>query len=179
MLPPIEPIILKQRKPRGRWIMAEFSAKRVVKKYEHQVAAQANIVFPLLCPVREYEWINGWNCEMVYSESGVAENNCTFKTDFPDRGEGTWVVTDYDSQSYRIAFAIFHADRFLEKIDIALSESDAGTTTVRWTRTFTGLSSEGNEFIEQYAGDHLDERMEWLGESLDHFCKTGEMLKHQ
>ena len=30
-------------------------------------------VFPLLCPVREYDWIDGWECRMVYAETGVAE----------------------------------------------------------------------------------------------------------
>jgi hypothetical protein len=157
--------------------MENFVAKRVARRYVHQVGAPPDSVFPLLCPVREYEWIEGWNCSMVYSESGVAENNCIFTTDFPDRGPGTWIVTRYDYEAFRVEYTIFHPDRFVERIDLVLSEGGENTTAVHWTRTFTGLSPEGNEFVEHYAGDHLDERMEWLGRSLDHFCRTGEMLE--
>ena len=156
--------------------MEDFVARRVVKHYLHRVGAGPETVFPLLCPVREYEWIKGWKCSMVYSESGVAENNCIFTTDFPDRGQGTWVVTRYEPEAFRVEYTIFHSDRFMEKIDLSLVENGDGTTSVHWTRTFTGLSPEGNEFIEHYSADHLDERMEGLGKSLDHFCKTGEML---
>src|SRR6266540_2991762 len=50
--------------------------------YEREIILPStkDIVFPLLCPVREYEWFNGWKCTMVYSESGVAENNNVFYT---------------------------------------------------------------------------------------------------
>ena len=40
------------------------------------VDAPPEVVFPLLCPVREYEWLEDWTCEMVFSESGVAEEDC-------------------------------------------------------------------------------------------------------
>jgi hypothetical protein len=54
-------------------------------------------VFPLLCPVREYEWIEPWSCDMVFSESGLAENNAVFRTHFPAQGgEETWVVCRYE-----------------------------------------------------------------------------------
>src|SRR5208283_1284485 len=49
-------------------------------KREIMLHSTKDKVFPLLCPVREYEWFNDWKCTMVYSESGVAENNCVFYT---------------------------------------------------------------------------------------------------
>ena len=73
--------------------MSTFKAKRVTREFVQEVPVPAAKIFPLLCPVREYDWIDGWECEMIYSESGVAENNCIFKTDFMDRGEDLWVVS--------------------------------------------------------------------------------------
>jgi hypothetical protein len=64
---------------------AAFKAERVVKKYTMNLSAEPAVVFPLLCPVREYEWIEPWSCDMVFSASGVAENNAVFMTDFPPR----------------------------------------------------------------------------------------------
>ena len=35
-------------------------------------------VFPLLCPVKEAEWIPDWKPSLVISKSGVMEKNCVF-----------------------------------------------------------------------------------------------------
>ena len=44
-------------------------------------------VFPLLCPTREYDWIETWQCELIYSDSGFAEPGCIF-TIVPGRRTG-------------------------------------------------------------------------------------------
>ena len=46
--------------------MAEFKSIRVVKSYTMTINALPETVFPLLCPVREYEWIEPWCCDMVF-----------------------------------------------------------------------------------------------------------------
>jgi hypothetical protein len=59
------------------------------------VPAVPEVVFPLLCPVREHDWIAGWSCEVIHSESGMAEEDCVFLTSFADAGPMTWVVSRY------------------------------------------------------------------------------------
>ena len=77
--------------------MVEFKAERVVKSYTMTLGAPPVDVFPLLCPVREYEWIEPWSCDMVFSASGLAENNAVFRTNFPTQGdEENWVVCRYE-----------------------------------------------------------------------------------
>ncbi len=44
-----------------------------IKKHMMKIDACPEVVFPLLSPVREAEWIDGWSCEMIHSESGLAE----------------------------------------------------------------------------------------------------------
>jgi hypothetical protein len=61
-----------------------FVAKRQFHEYTGFISATPERVFPLLCPVREYEWLDSWHCRMVYSESGVAEDNCIFETDLKE-----------------------------------------------------------------------------------------------
>lgn len=36
--------------------MESFVARRVVKRYEHQISAPPESVFPLLCPIAEAPW---------------------------------------------------------------------------------------------------------------------------
>ena len=54
------------------------------------IEAPPERVFPLLCPVREHEWIPAWKAEMVHSKSGFAELDCVFRTNNPLEGNRTW-----------------------------------------------------------------------------------------
>jgi len=104
-------------------------------------------VFPLLCPVREYEWIESWQCEVVSSNSGFAELDCVFKTHFPGDGpEDTWVVSRYEPPLL-IEFVRVNALRTI-RFAISLAENEDGTTALIWTQVFTGLSPEGDNLIK-------------------------------
>ncbi len=101
--------------------MKTFHAKRIAQEYAHMVPAAAAKVFPLLCPVREYDWIDGWTCNLIYSGTGVAENNCVFTTDFPRGVEETWVVSHYDPEHYVIQFVIVNAGAYVMKLDVLVA----------------------------------------------------------
>jgi hypothetical protein len=150
-----------------------FQATRRVARYAHTVPFPAGKVFPLLCPVREYDWIDGWQCEVVYTESGTAENNCIFVTEFPDSGRQVWNVSRYEPDM-RIEFVMIGAD-LASRLNIQLTES-GGETTLRWERIFTGLTPEGNRL----AALHDEEWMQTLGDRLHdmmgHYLSTGRML---
>jgi hypothetical protein len=157
--------------------MSDFQAKRESVTYTHSIAAPPSAVFPLLCPVREHEWIDGWTCRMVYSESGVAENNCIFTTSFPRGFEETWVVSRYEPEHCVIQFVVLNPGMYVLKFDIALEPQGETSTLMRCTNTITGLNDQGNTFIDKYAERNGPERMGLLFKTLDHFCRTGTMLK--
>ena len=54
---------------------------RVTHSYTQQLIAPPDRVFPLLCPVREAEWIDGWQPVLVLTLGGFAEADCVFTTD--------------------------------------------------------------------------------------------------
>ena len=45
--------------------------KHLVLQFTHDLAADPDAIFRLLCPVREYEWIHDWSCELVHTTSGL------------------------------------------------------------------------------------------------------------
>ena len=49
--------------------------------------------FPLLCPVREREWLAGWNPTIVHTKSGVAEPGCGFVTIGPEGVVDAWTAS--------------------------------------------------------------------------------------
>jgi hypothetical protein len=156
--------------------MTTFRGERVHKTFVHTVEAPPQAVFPLLCPVRETEWIEGWSAEIVYSVSGVAEALCVFRTAFPERGRCTWVVDRYDPERWEIGFVVFCPDLYVERLAIALKAEERGTR-LRWDRIYTGLCPAGNEFLMEHTGAPLEARMAAVMKALDHYCKTGEMLR--
>ena len=42
---------------------------------ETTIEAPVNEVFPLVCPVREYDWIPGWKCNLLYCPNGRNEKD--------------------------------------------------------------------------------------------------------
>jgi hypothetical protein len=84
--------------------MENFHALRVAHHFTQTNHAPLNEVFPLLCPVREAEWVPGWSYRLIFSNSCFAEEGCVFATPNDDGVETIWTITDYDARNFRIAF---------------------------------------------------------------------------
>jgi hypothetical protein len=53
---------------------------RATRTFTQKLAAPPERVFPLLCPIREADWLEGWDPLVVFTNSGVAEPACVFMT---------------------------------------------------------------------------------------------------
>ena len=132
-------------------------------------------VFPLLCPKREFDWIDGWDCKIIYSESEYAEQDCIFTTDFPGDVKETWFVDKYEKNK-QIQFIKFSEQRAV-RYTISLSENNDGTTSAKWEQTIISLNSDGNLFIENFSDEEFNKKIKGLEEKMNHYLLTGEMLK--
>lgn len=156
--------------------MSVFKAKRVIQSCEVRILAPAARVFPLLCPVREFEWIELWSCDLIYSDSGVAEHNCIFQTDRVGEGKRTWVVSRYEPNK-AVEFVIFQQDLGVIKMDLYLSENGDGTSNLRVMYTITGLNKAGNAAIVDLPKDLIRQRWTLLETAMNHYLQIGEMLR--
>ena len=154
---------------------AHGSGRRMELDAAIRVPASPAQVFPLLCPERERDWIDGWDYTMVYSASGYAEPGCIFATTFPPEGPTVWVFVEHVPDR---RVAIFRVSQDLVAIHwtMDLSEPAPGTTVIAVHWTVTGLSEAGNRFIDTLLRDRFAERMGWLERCLDHWFRTGEKL---
>ena len=153
--------------------MPKTRAKHIERSFCHEVSAPPDRVFPLLCPVREFEWVPGWSCDLVHSISGFAELGCVFTRDTP-AGRGVWVVCRYEPSS-AIAFVITFPSSHVERLRIVLAPHEGGTRLL-WTRSYTALTAEGETLVEEMAGPAFELHMARLGKALEHFCRTGTMM---
>jgi hypothetical protein len=151
------------------------SAERTIKTATQHLLAPPDKVFPLLCPTREYDWIEPWKCRMVHSESGYAEQDCIFVTDFPVEGEDVWVVSVY-RPSEEIQFVRFNGRRVI-RYSIVLTDNGDGTTTAEWKQVITGLNEEGNRLLEGLTDEAYQQKISVLERLLNHYLTTGEMLR--
>jgi hypothetical protein len=153
-----------------------FQAERTIKTYAFHLNAPPRTVFPLLCPTREYEWIENWDCGLIYSDSGVAEENCIFTTRFAGQGgDEVWVVSHYEKDR-EIQFVRVNPLRVI-RFSITLTASGDGATTAVWTHVATGLNEQGNEWVRQYTDEAFQQAVKSREEMLNHYLATGEMLR--
>ncbi len=152
-------------------------------RHEETIEATMEKLFPLACPVAEYKWIDGWDFDMVYSESGVMEKHCIFTErstgaflfDEPDL-ESTWVVCDNDRDARWLRVVLVIGDRAAGMFEIDGQELGDGSTKVIWNYTITGLNEDGNQALAALEPTKIDTMLGFLGKSIKHYCETGEKL---
>ncbi len=128
----------------------------------YEIGARSEIVFPLLCPVRESEWIPGWEARVIHSDSGVAELDGVFSLD-EAHGGALFVVTRYEPNQ-RVEFVILQTD-YVQRLAITLEPTKTGTR-LEWVRHFTGLRPAGDDWIRANVPDVARARVESLMELL-------------
>jgi hypothetical protein len=133
-------------------------------------------VFPLLCPVREKDWLDGWNYKMIHSKSGLIEKNCVFTTQNGDL-ETTWHVTQYDKLNYEIEFLRVTPSENVVKINIKLKSINEDQTKVFIDYQYTTLNETQNKFIETDLENSFINSMEWWEKAINHYLESGNMLK--
>ncbi|MBI2571096.1 MAG: hypothetical protein HYV63_29165 [Candidatus Schekmanbacteria bacterium] len=157
------------------WMLrgSQFRAKRVVVEHEQALPASADKVFPLLCPKREYDWIENWKCEILYSDSGYAEKDCVFVNLATYE---TWVLTRHEPENYLFEAAVF-ANHVVMKVELSLFDRPDGTSSVKARCTATAVTHVGNWFVGGSARNRLKTRLQKLFSQLEHYLITGEMLR--
>ena len=156
--------------------MSSFNATRVSYEYTQTNDASPDTVFPLLCPVREADWVPGWKYRMVYSESGVTEDGCVFTTPNDRGSETVWIVTHYDPAHFNISYAWIVPGMIATQIRIALSSTGDGKTAARIHYAYTGLSAAGNAILESYTNEWFREKMKGWEKAINQYLAKGKLM---
>jgi hypothetical protein len=151
----------------------------VTRTFTQRIKASPDRVFPLLCPVREAEWLDGWTHQLLRSESGLAEEGCVFRTVFPGEPETIWIVTRHEPGTGRVDFARVTAGLVATRLTIQVRPARAGESSVEITYEFTPTSSAGVRLVsERHSEDAFHESMKWWEASMNHFLESGTTLRH-
>jgi hypothetical protein len=143
---------------------------RATHTYRQTLQAPPVKVFPLLCPVREAEWADGWDPELVVSSSGVAERDCVFIT--PDKhANAIWYITRHEPEKWFVEMLKILPAVTACRLTIHLSENGDGCLA-DVTYSHTSIGPAGDDFIAKFTAAYYQEFMQVWEKELNYFLKT-------
>ncbi len=80
----------------------EFVAEQILDEATIKLNGKIEDVFPLFGPIKEMEWADGWNPEVIYSHSDDVEEYMIFKSKarFENESPYVWAITKYFPEQY-------------------------------------------------------------------------------
>ena len=149
--------------------------KRETRLYVAQINHPAATLFPLICPTKEYDWIEGWECDLVYSASGIAEQDCIFQCRILNKAVlETWVIDTF-LPNEKVQFCIF-MEGCIIRYTVSLFEKSDKTTVSTWHMTITAFEEAGFRFLEDNTPEVFKTKFSVFEAMINHYLETGEKL---
>ncbi len=147
---------------------------RVSHRYVQQLVGSPTEVFPLLCPVREAEWIEGWDPLAVFSHSGVAETDCVFTTAASPH-DAIWYVTRHEPGNGFVEMLKITPGVTACRLTLKLTAVATGCEAVI-TYTHTSLGPAGDAFVAGFTAELYRQFMQDWEARMNHYLSSGTAL---
>jgi hypothetical protein len=151
-------------------------------KKEFIISAPPEEIHPLLCPVREYDWIEGWKCQLVHCPRGRNEEGVIFyeKMSTPFllgsmRGKTKWITILFDTTESRVHFKWInkYADAIYK---MELQPMNKLSSKLVLDLTYNIKNKKGLNKLDNNFEYKLSFMIEGLGNMLKYYCENGKML---
>jgi hypothetical protein len=151
---------------------------RIVREGTMELKAGAGTVFPLLCPVKEEDWIDGWSdvCTLIYTDSGIAEEACIFETGIPGEDSELWICSKYDPEKAEIEYIKHIAGTAIIKWSMAVRDVRGGSA-IHAVYNATGWGGKGEAFIRHMAEKGIEQLFASLEQEINYYVTNGTMKK--
>ena len=148
---------------------------RATRTFTQQLVASKDRVFPLLCPVREADWLEDWDPLMVRTHSGVVEPECVFITKATPH-PAIWFVTRHEPERSFVEMLKISPEVTACRLQIQLAEAPRGCTATI-TYSHTSLGEQGDKFVAGFTEEFYEGFMREWETRMNHYLKTGEALR--
>ena len=147
--------------------------RRASHTYTQRLAGTPAAVFPLLCPVREADWIEGWDPLLVVAASGVAERDCVFVTG-SEPHDAIWYVTRHEPDAF-VEMLKITPEVTACRLAIALRAAPGGCEA-DVSYMHTSLGPDGDAFVASFTADYYRQFMQDWERRLNHYLVNGTAL---
>lgn len=150
-----------------------IKGERVIFTGEQNYSFSPEVVFPFLCPVREYEYLPNWECDIVYLDSGLAELGGVFITHPPgeENKKDVWVISRYEKNQAIEFVRVNDLRSMIYRIE--LESTETGGTIAKWEQIITGLTEEGNKHVNKLQQADFTAMLANIEELLQHYLEEG------
>jgi hypothetical protein len=139
---------------------------RATRTYTQHLIAGPHAVFPLLCPVREADWIEGWDPSLVVSSSGMAEPDCVFTTP-AEPIDAVWYITRHDPEAGFVEMLKVTPKVTACRLTIQLRPADGGSEA-DITYSHTSLGPDGDAFVASFTEEFYRKFMQDWESRINH-----------
>lgn len=147
---------------------------RATRTYTQQLVGAPAAVFPLLCPVREADWIQGWDPPLVISHSGVAEPDCVFTT-HAEPSDAIWYIVRHEARAGFVEMLKITPGVTACRLMVQLRASPTGSEA-DITYSHTSLGPRGDEFVASFTDNFYQSFMRDWESRINHFLTHGAAL---
>jgi hypothetical protein len=147
---------------------------RVTRSYKQTLVGVPSRVLPLLCPVREADWIEGWDPVAVLSESGVAEEDCVFVTR-SEPSDAVWYITRHEQASGVVEMVRITPGVTACRLTIQVRSAGEGSEAVV-TYSHTSLGPLGDAFVSGFTEEYYETFMREWEARLNFYLANGRLL---
>lgn len=149
--------------------------KRETRLYVANINHPASKLFPLICPTKEYDWIEGWECDLLYSDSGIAEQDCIFQCRvLNEKLLETWIIDTF-LPNEKVQFCIY-MEGCIIRYTVTLFEKPDKTTVSTWHMTITAFDEAGFQFLTENDPEIFKAKFSAFEAMINHYLETGEKL---
>ena len=153
-----------------------FQSSRISRRATITLNDSIDKVFPLFGPIREREWCEGWEPEILFSTTNLVEEHMVFRTKakFAHEDFYQWVITQYDPEHHRIEYTVSTQNRiWFIRVQCA-AHGNRSMATISYT--FTALNTSGTELNEIALKKMFERELEDWAEAINYYLQTGTKL---
>ena len=126
------------------------------------------------CHIREYEWIPDWDIDIIYTESGVTEQDSVISFDLPGQGgRDIWTYPVHE-EGGRHAIAYRINGIRVSLYECWIEDDGQGGSKHRWELTMTALNEAGDRWVESQNLDGFEEEMQLVSADIERIANGGE-----
>jgi hypothetical protein len=113
---------------------------------------------------------------MIYSESGLIEEDAVFSTPHEGEEDTVWIVTKHDPKKREVEFVRFTHESRICVLRIAVRAKAEHSSFVDISYTYTATTPAGNDAIDRLTQEAFVEGVAFWERSVNYFLETGRKL---
>ncbi len=134
--------------------MSVFTAQQITRSHTIHLPATPHEVFPLFSPLGEKHWAQGWEPEMLFPSSGVAQAGTVFTTRHVNISTQVWVIIAYVREQAQVSYLNILPDSHVSRIEVSCEAEGMLATSAHITYTLTALTPQGNTYLDGFTQEY-------------------------